>query len=268
MNIIKKRTPKFLSATCLSFALVMGVPAPVAGAELLSNDLAPVPQILAQKEKEPFFDALGQLQEIHQTRETIKSIVEDITNNYAEYLSDEGASFINELLEESKSTVDEETLQKIYDDCNIIYEQVKASKELDEKLKYEARLVEIGNGIQTAAYNTHYSVSGMCAAYVSHVFQNAGYDYIGGNANDMYWRYCNLTDKSAMRTGMIIAVASHNLTGYMGKTYGHVGVIVKDSNGNFLVRDNVGYLRDIPIDQWIEDYNGIMEVRWGWAIPV
>lgn len=267
MNIIKKRTPKILSATCLSFALVMGVPAP-AGGELLSNDLAPVPQVLAQKEKEPFFDTLGQLQEIYQTRETIKSIVEDMEANYADYLTDKGLSFIKKLLEESESTVDEETLQKIYDDCNNIYEQVKRLKELDEQRKREARLAEMGNGIQTAAYNTHYSIGGMCAAYVSLVFQNAGYGYLGGNANDMYWRYCNLTDKSAMRTGMIIAVASHDLTGYSGLIYGHVGVIVKDANGNFLVRDNIGYLRDVPIDQWIEDYNGIMEVRWGWAIPV
>ena len=83
----------------------------------------------------------------------------------------------------------------------------------------------------------------------------------------MYWQYCNLSDRNAIRAGMIIAVASHDLTG-MGRRFGHVGVIVKDANGNFLVRDNVGCLRDVPIDQWIEDYNGIMEVRWGWAIPV
>lgn len=266
MNIIKKRTPKFLSATFLSFALVLGVPTP-AGGEPLSYDLAIVPQF-AQKEKEPFVDTLGELQEKHQIKETIQSIVDDIQTNYQEYLLPNTTNLLDSYLKDSKSAIEEETLQKIYNDCNIIYEQIKKSKEFDDIEKYEAELAMIGSNIQNVAYNTHYCVGGMCAAYVSHVFQNAGYGYIGGNANDMYWRYCNLSDRNAMRTGMIIAVASHDLTGYMGRTYGHVGVIVKDANGNFLVRDNVGYLRDVPIDQWIEDYNGLMEVRWGWIIPV
>lgn len=266
MNIIKKRTPKFLSATCLSFALVLGVPTP-AGGEPLSYDLAVIPQF-AQKEKEPFVDTLGQLQEMHQTKETIQSIIEDIKTNYYEYLLPGTENLLDNYLEDSKSMIEEETLQKICDDCNVIYEQIKKSKEIDDIKKREAELAMIGNNIQIAAYNTNYSVGNMCAAYVSYVFQNAGYNYIGGNANDMYWKYCNLSDRNAIRTGMIIAVASHDLTGYMGRTYGHVGVIVKDANGNFFVRDNVGYLRDVPLDQWIEDYNGLMEVRWGWAISV
>lgn len=266
MNIIKKRTPKFLSATCLSFALVLGVPTP-AGGESSSYYLAAMPQF-AQKEREPFIDTLGQFQERCQTKETIQSIIEDIKTNYSEYLLPKTDTLLNNYLEDINSMIDEETLQKICDDCNIIYEQIKKLKETDDIKKREAELVAIGNNIQNAAYNTNYCVENMCAAYVSHVFQNAGYNYISGNANDMYWQYCNLSDRDAMRTGMIIAVASHDLTGYMGRTYGHVGVIVKDANGNFLVRDNIGYLRDVPVDQWIEDYNGIMEVRWGWAIPV
>ena len=55
MNIIKKRTPKILSATCLSFALILGVPASVGG-ESLFHDSAFAPQ-LAQTE--PFVDTLG-----------------------------------------------------------------------------------------------------------------------------------------------------------------------------------------------------------------
>lgn len=265
MNIIKKRTPKFLSAICLSFALILGVPTPVSG-EPISYNLASVPRF-AQKEKEPFISTLGRLQELHQTKETIQSIIDDIKINYSEYLFSETDNLLNHYLEDINSMIDEETLQKIYNDCNNIYEQIKKLKEIDDIKKCEAELAVIGSNIQNAAYNTNYCVGNMCAAYVSHVFQNAGYNYIGGNANDMYWQYCNLSDRNAMRTGMIIAVASHDLTD-MGRRFGHVGLIIKDANGNFLVRDNVGYLRDIPIDQWIEDYNGIMEVRWGWAIPV
>lgn len=267
MNIIKKRTPKFLSATCLSFALVLGVPTP-AGGEPLSYDLSFLPQSFAQEEKEPFIDTLGKRQEMYQMKETIKSIVEDIETNYSEYIPEGCSSFLHNCIEESKTTIDEETLQKIYNDCNIIYEQIKKAKEANDKYQYELKLSQIGSNIQNAAYNTHYCVSGMCAAYVSNVFANAGYGYLGGNANDMYYRYCNLSDKNAIRTGMIIAVASHDLTGYSGRTYGHVGVIVQDANGSYFVRDNIGYLRDVPIDQWIEEYNNLMEVRWGWAIPV
>lgn len=266
MNIIKKRTPKFLSATFLSFALVLGVPTPASG-EPLSNYIAAFPQF-AQKEKEPFIHTLEDIQEMNQIKETVQFIVDDVENNYIEYVTDEGLLFLHNALEQSKSTIDEETLQKICNECNSIYEQIKKVKEINDTQQHEAYLAAIGDNIQQAAYNTHYAARGMCAAYVSHVFQNAGYDYITGNANDMYWKYCNLSDRNAMRAGMIIAVASHNLTGYMGRTYGHVGVIIQDADGSFLVRDNVGYLRDVPIDQWINDYSGIMEVRWGWAIPV
>lgn len=266
MNIIKKRTPKFLSATCLSFALMLGVPTP-AGGEPFSYDLAVVPQF-AQKEKAPFIDTLGQLKELHQTKETIQSIIEDMKTNYSEYLLPITNTLLNDYLEDINSMIDEETLQKIYNDCNDIYEQIKKSKEIDDAKKREAELAAIGSNIQNAAYNTNYCVGGMCAAYVSHVFQNAGYGYIGGNANDMYWKYCNLSDRNAMRTGMIIAVASHDYGGgHLSKIYGHVGIIVKENN-QFYVRHNIGKIVMTPIDEWIEDYNGLMEVRWGWAIPV
>lgn len=266
MNIIKKRTPKFLSATCLSFALVLGVPTP-AGGEPFSYDLAAVPQF-AQKEKAPFVDTLGQLQELHQTKETIQSIIEDMKTNYSEYLLPTTNILLNDYLEDINSMVDEETLQKIYNDCNDIYEQIKKIKEIDDAKKREAELAVIGNNIQNAAYNTNYCVSGMCAAYVSHVFQNAGYDYIGGNANDMYWKYCNLSDRNAMRTGMIIAVASHDYGGgHLSKIYGHVGIIVKENN-QFYVRHNIGKIVMTPIDEWIDNYNNLMEVKWGWPINI
>lgn len=92
----------------------------------------------AQKEKEPFVDTLGQLQELHQTKETIQSIIEDIKINYNEYLLPGTDNLLNNYLEDINSMIDEETLQKIYNDCNIIYEQIKKSKEIDDIKKREA----------------------------------------------------------------------------------------------------------------------------------
>lgn len=70
-----------------------------------------------------------------------------------------------------------------------------------------------------------------------------------------------------MRKGMIIAVASHDYSNWAGRTYGHVGVIVEE-NGQLYVRDNIGHINMTPIDQWIDNYNNLMEVKWGWPITV
>ena len=127
MNIIKKRTPKFLSATCLSFALVLGFLRLRAG-NLFLMIWQPCCDLL--KRKEPFVDTLGQLQELHQTKETIQSIIEDIKINYNEYLLPGTDNLLNNYLEDINSMIDEETLQKICNDCNIIYAQIKNQKKL------------------------------------------------------------------------------------------------------------------------------------------
>lgn len=270
MNIIKKRTPKFLSATCLSFALVLGVPTP-AGGELLSFDVAPMPQEFAQKETTPFIDMLASRKAIIQKKETIKSIVEDLQNNYAEYLLANTPNFLSQCLEDSKTTIDEETLQKIFNDCNTIYEQVKKSKEIDElnkqKAALEAAIQARGQNIKNASYNTPSPGYGLCAAWVSTVLNNAGLGYLGGNANDMYWACCTSSDRNIIREGMIIAVPTHNLT-YLGGIYGHVGIILQHDDGSWYVRDNIGYINETPLDEWISMYGAIAEVKWGWSNPV
>ncbi len=66
MNIIK-REHKISICNLSKFCVSAGVPTP--GGEPLSYDLATVLRF-AQR-KEPFVDTLGQLQELHQTKETI-----------------------------------------------------------------------------------------------------------------------------------------------------------------------------------------------------
>ena len=101
---------------------------------------------------------------------------------------------------------------------------------------------------------------GLCAKWVSQVFQNAGLGFIGGNADDMYSSWCTSSNKGALRVGMIIAVSSHPHTA-AGRIYGHVGVYV----GGNTVMDNVGYIRTIGLDEWISYYGPTVTPRWGWA---
>lgn len=101
---------------------------------------------------------------------------------------------------------------------------------------------------------------GLCAKWVSQVFQNAGLGFIGGNADDMYGSWCTSSNKGALRVGMIIAVSSHPHTA-AGRIYGHVGVYV----GGNTVMDNVGYIRSIGLDEWIGYYGPTVTPRWGWA---
>lgn len=103
--------------------------------------------------------------------------------------------------------------------------------------------------------------AGLCAKWVSEVFAKAFPDrpYLNGNANNMYDNYCTLTDRSQLMPGMIIAVSTHPHT-TAGQTYGHVGIYIGDG----MVMDNIGYIRTISVDEWIEYYNDTVPAKWGW----
>ena len=102
---------------------------------------------------------------------------------------------------------------------------------------------------------------GLCAMWVSQVYQAAGCGYPGGNAVDQYYAYCSSSDRSALQPGMLIAVPTHPHTA-AGRIYGHVGIYI----GGGLVMDNVGYIRTISLDSWISYYeSGGVRARWGFA---
>ena len=111
-----------------------------------------------------------------------------------------------------------------------------------------------------SAYSTPSPGAGLCAGWVSMVFANAGFGSVPGNADDQYANWCTSSSKSNLKVGMIIAVPSHPHTS-AGRIYGHVGVYVGDNT----VRDNVGYIRSIDVDQWISYYGPTSTPRWGWA---
>ena len=101
--------------------------------------------------------------------------------------------------------------------------------------------------------------TGLCAMWVSRVFASAGFSYVGGNANDMYNRYCTSSDRSALKPGMIIASPTHPHTA-AGRIYGHVGIYV----GNNTVMENVGSIQATNLDSWISYYGATVTPRWGW----
>ena len=102
--------------------------------------------------------------------------------------------------------------------------------------------------------------AGLCAAWVSNVFVNAGYGFVGGNANDMYNAYCYSSNKSQLQVGMIVAVSTYNRYDWAGRTYGHIGIYIGDG----MIMDNIGSVNTQSLDSWIAYYGDTVTPRWGW----
>lgn len=154
-------------------------------------------------------------------------------------------------------------------------EVAKLMKKRDEELAAQAAAAASARGVAmvdlsgmtgsqaavvSACYSTPSPGLGWCAAWVSQVFNNAGYGYIGGDACDMYAAYCGSSDRSAIQPGMIVAVSTHPHTA-AGRIYGHVGIYIGDG----VVMDNIGSIRSISLDEWVSYYGATVPARWGWA---
>ena len=105
--------------------------------------------------------------------------------------------------------------------------------------------------------------TGWCAMWVSKVFRSAGLGYPGGNADDMYYSWCNSENRSDLKPGMIVAVAPSGAT---GNRYGHVGIYIGDG----IVRHNSDHRQDSSLDEFISIYGPSGShphnnpVKWGW----
>lgn len=104
---------------------------------------------------------------------------------------------------------------------------------------------------------------GWCAMWVSQCYQKAGFGYPGGNACDLYYRYCTCDDLTKAKPGMIIAAPSHPHT-RAGSIYGHCGILF-ERDGRLWVRHNVGSISEDPIEEWIGFYGATSVPRWGYA---
>lgn len=114
--------------------------------------------------------------------------------------------------------------------------------------------------VVNSAYETPTPGQGLCAAWVSNVFRNAGYGFYGGNACDMCRSWCHSSNRNELKVGMIIADVSHPGTGSAGLTYGHVGIYI----GNNKVMSNEGPITVKSLDAFIRFYGAGTGCRWGW----
>ena len=114
-----------------------------------------------------------------------------------------------------------------------------------------------------ACHSTPSPGSGLCAMWVSMVFSNAGLGYSSGNANDMFYWWTTSSDLSELKPGMIVAVPTHSHT-YAGRIYGHIGIYI----GGGIMMDNVGFIRTITVDEWINYYSTTVTPRWGWLAGI
>ena len=110
----------------------------------------------------------------------------------------------------------------------------------------------------SACHSTPSPGSGLCAAWVTNVFQNAGIGSFWGNADDMYYSWCH-TSPSAIQPGMIIAVNCSPASA-AGRLYGHIGIYV----GGGTVMDNVGFVRTIGLSSWVSYYSALATPLCGW----
>ena len=117
--------------------------------------------------------------------------------------------------------------------------------------------------IVDSCYATPSPGANYCAAWVSRVFQRAGYGYIGGNANDMYARYCTYSNKAQLQVGMIVAVSTYSKN-YAGRIWGHVGIYIGDNR----IMENIGRIATTNLDTWCNYYGDTVAPRWGWAMGI
>lgn len=136
-----------------------------------------------------------------------------------------------------------------------VYAALTASSDSGQEL---AAASATQQAIVSSCESTPSPGAGLCAAWVSNVFSSAGVGDFGGNACDMYWRYCTSTDKGDLKVGMIVAVASAPYTA-ASITYGHVAIYIGDGK----VMQNVsGDIKVTALDDWLGEYNE--SPKWGW----
>lgn len=108
-------------------------------------------------------------------------------------------------------------------------------------------------------YATPSPGGGLCAMWVSQVFNSASLGYAEYNACDYYWNDCQYSKPFPIKVGMIVAVPSHNHTS-AGSIWGHVAVYIGDGK----VMDNVGWIRTMSLNDWLSYYGTTYTPKWGW----
>lgn len=180
---------------------------------------------------------------------------------------DEVQSLVDGLGQDVKDLIaqrDQEILAAVRAEEEARRQQLEASKRPTTSIPGNGQGSSAAGNLQQLvvswAHKTPSPGVGLCAWWVSDVFERAGLGNVPGNADDMYNAWCTSSNKSNLQVAMIIAVSSHSHT-WAGRIYGHVGIYVGDNT----VMDNVGYIRSINVDSWIGYYGDTVTPRWGWA---
>lgn len=129
---------------------------------------------------------------------------------------------------------------------------------------------EAGKKIYEAAMSTDYvrlangtvytgsAMKNWCGAWVSTVYQNAGFSRPGGNGNSILNSSSHTSSNfDEIEVGMILS-AQYGV-GSAGKAYGHTAIYV----GNGYVRENDGSIHNTKLSDWLKTY-GTGWVKFGW----
>ncbi len=109
--------------------------------------------------------------------------------------------------------------------------------------------------IADAAASTPSPGAGLCATWVSQVYDAAGVAQHGGDGNTMLSGNKTSTDWAGIKVGQIVSAEKSGSP--LGAVYGHVAVYV----GGGKVMDNVGYIRTTTLEEWVAEYS-----RYGWVV--
>lgn len=183
----------------------------------------------------------------------------------AQAKQDEAAALVSSLSESVQalmSQYDSELVaaQEAAEEAKRIAEEAKKS---NKSWASNTNTEVLGSGslarVTAAAASTPSPGGGLCAAWITYVFSNAGIGSFGGNACDMCAWWCG-TSISDIKPGMIIAVESSSSGTTAGAIYGHIGVYLGDG----LVHHNVGYIKTDTVSNWVATYCKYMSGRCGW----
>ena len=100
---------------------------------------------------------------------------------------------------------------------------------------------------------------GLCALWVSNVYERAGQTRPYGNGNSILsGSTTTSTDWDNIKVGQILSAQSTPTD--LGRIYGHTGIYIGDG----MVMDNIGYVRTISLTEWLSFYSSYGWVKYGW----
>lgn len=118
------------------------------------------------------------------------------------------------------------------------------------------QMTEKGQKIVKASETTASPGAGWCAAWVTDVYEAAGYNPVKADANQLLNGLEYSEDMSTIQPGE--AIVSEWGTGSLASC-GHCGIYI----GNGMIRENIGSIVVTPLTQWVQTY-GRGWVRHGW----